>query len=73
MATPKRGEIWTADLGQSREWPVVILQSEAAEVVGTTIVIPLTEDMGKVGLRTLSSRRIRLRLFCSVSRPDVPA
>jgi mRNA-degrading endonuclease toxin of MazEF toxin-antitoxin module len=36
--------------------------SEAAEVVGTTIVIPLTEDMGKVGLRTLSSRRIRLRL-----------
>lgn len=42
----KRGDVWSADLGQPHGVsPVVILQNEAAEVVDTTIVVPLTERM----------------------------
>ncbi len=52
MATPKRGEVWSADLGQPKEWPVVILQNEAAEVIDTTIVIPLTQHTEGAGLAT---------------------
>jgi len=52
VATPKRGEVWSADLGAPPEKLVVILQNEAAEVIGTTIVIPLTQHMEAAGLAT---------------------
>lgn len=37
-----RGEVVLADLGGGPLCPVLILQNEAAEIVGTTIVVPLT-------------------------------
>ncbi len=52
MPTPKRGEVWPADLGQPPERLVVILQNEAAEVIDTTIVIPLTQHMELASLAT---------------------
>lgn len=55
---PKRGEVWSADLGQPPERLVVILQSEAAEVVDTTIVIPLSERMEGAGLATNVSLKV---------------
>ncbi len=43
MPSPKRGEVWLADLGpQAGQKPVVILQSEAAEIIDTTVIVPLT-------------------------------
>lgn len=52
MAPPKRGEVWPADLGQSPERLVVIMQNEAAEVIDSTIVIPLTQHMELANLAT---------------------
>ncbi len=49
----KRGEVWTGDLGQPMGVvPVVIVQNEAAEVVDTTIIVPLTENMAEAGIAT---------------------
>ncbi len=50
--SPRRGQIWQANLGQGVVIPGVIIQSEAAEVVGTTIIVPLTDDTQKADLAT---------------------
>jgi mRNA-degrading endonuclease toxin of MazEF toxin-antitoxin module len=51
-ATPKRGEVWSADLGQGDPNFVIILQSEAAEVLGTTVVVPLRDGTAGAELAT---------------------
>ncbi len=49
---PKRGEVWSADLVQGSSQLVVVVQNEAAEIVDTTIIVPLIEDPSKAGVAT---------------------
>ena len=66
--TPKRGEVWSADLKQGDSNLVIILQSEAAEVFRTTIVVPLRD--GTVGAE-LATNVFMPRGEADLERPSV--
>ena len=66
---PTRGEVWSAELTPGNGQLVVIVQNETAEIVGTTIIVPLIEDPSKVGIATNVS--IPAEEESGISRPCV--